>query len=73
MKKIKNIQQLKSVKKKLARRQAELEKLIRYDWMDVKQSLRPGNMGQSILNSALKGMNEKKGSGLFVSFCVFCG
>lgn len=65
MKKIKNIQQLKSVKKKLAHRQAELEKLIRYDWLDVKQSLQPGNMGQSILNSALKSMNEKKGGGLF--------
>lgn len=63
MKKIKNIQQLKSVKKKLAQRRAELEKAIRYDWLDVKQSLQPGNMGQSILNSVLKGKTEKTGNG----------
>ena len=41
MKKFKNIQQLEDEKKTLARRKAELEKAIRYDWRDVKESLNP--------------------------------
>lgn len=41
MKKYKSIQQLKEDKKILTRRKAELEKAIRYDWRDVKESLNP--------------------------------
>lgn len=41
MKKFKNIQQLKEEKKRLAQRKLELEKAIRYDWRDVKESLNP--------------------------------
>ncbi len=41
MKKYKSIQQLKEDKKRLAQRKTELEKAIRYDWRDVKESLNP--------------------------------
>ncbi len=40
-KKIKSIKQLNAEKKRLLQRQAELEKAIRYDWRDVKESLKP--------------------------------
>ena len=49
MKKFKNIQQLKEEKKTLARRKAELEKAIRYDWRDVKESLNPLNIAAGFL------------------------
>ena len=41
MKRFKNIQQLKEEQKRLAQRKLELEKAIRYDWRDVKESLNP--------------------------------
>ena len=48
MKKFKNIQQLEDEKKTLARRKAELEKAIRYDWRDVKESLNPINIAAGL-------------------------
>ncbi len=41
MKKINSIKQLKEEKQNLSRRKAELEKAIKYDWRDVKESLNP--------------------------------
>lgn len=44
MKKINSIKDLKAEKKMLATRKVELEKAIRYDWLDVKNSLQPKNL-----------------------------
>ena len=51
MKKIKNIKQLKARRKHLEQRKAELEKAIRYDWLDVKESIRPKNMAGQVFAS----------------------
>jgi hypothetical protein len=59
MQKIKNIKQLKAEKKKIDRRKAELEKAIKYDWRDVKETLRPKSVAGSVLLS-LFGKKEKK-------------
>lgn len=67
MKKIKNIQQLKAAKKKLAQRREELEKAIRYDWRDVKESLYPANMGKTILSSISGNNKEQDATGFFAS------
>lgn len=56
MKKIKDIQQLKAAQKKLARRKAELEKAIRYDWMDLKETLKPRNLA----GQAFSGMFDER-------------
>lgn len=54
MKKIKNIQELQAEKKKLEERQAELEKAIKYDWRDVKESLKPGNIAGQFFSGFFK-------------------
>lgn len=54
MKKIKNIRQLKARKVHLKKRQDELEKAIKYDWLDLKESLRPGNAAQQVLSAIFK-------------------
>jgi len=59
MKKIKTIKQLKAEKQQLAQRRSELEKAIKYDWRDVKESLRPGNVAGQVF-STLTGKNEKQ-------------
>lgn len=41
MNKINNLKQLNDQQKILVQRKAELEKAIRYDWMDLKKGLRP--------------------------------
>lgn len=51
MKKIKNIRQLNAEKKRLAQRQAELEKAIKYDWRDVKESLTPQHIGEKVFGT----------------------
>jgi ATP-dependent Clp protease adapter protein ClpS len=48
MKTIKNIKQLKARRKQLEKRKAELEKAIRYDWLDVKESIRPKNVAGQV-------------------------
>jgi hypothetical protein len=48
MHKIGSIKQLKARQKKLEQRKLELEKAIRYDWLDVKQSLRPKNIAGQV-------------------------
>ncbi len=44
MNKIRSIKQLKVQQKKLEQRKVELEKAIRYDWLDVKESIKPKNL-----------------------------
>lgn len=48
MKRFKTAKQLNEEKKRLKMRRAELEKAIRYDWRDVKESLRPGNIAGQV-------------------------
>jgi hypothetical protein len=48
MHKIGSIKQLKARQKKLEQRKLELEKAIRYDWLDVKKSLRPKNIAGQV-------------------------
>ena len=57
MKKFKNAKQLKEEKKRLKMRQAELEKAIRYDWRDVKDSLKPKNIAGQVM-AGLRGEKE---------------
>jgi hypothetical protein len=54
MKRIKTIQQLKAEKKKLEHRRLELEKAIKYDWRDVKESLKPKNLASDAFSSFFK-------------------
>lgn len=49
MKKISSIKQLEEEKQKLFRRQLELEKVIKYDWRDVKESFNPLHIANSII------------------------
>lgn len=58
MKKNSSIKQLEEEKQKLFRRQLELEKVIKYDWRDVKESFNPLH----IANSIISGFNKKKDS-----------
>lgn len=51
MHKIQSIKQLKARQKKLEQRKAELEKAIRYDWLDVKESIRPKNVAGQLFAS----------------------
>ncbi len=62
MRKIKNIQELKTEKKMLAKRKAELEKAIHYDWLDVKNSLQPKNLASNLLSSVRSSEEEYTGS-----------
>lgn len=48
MNKIRSIKQLKARQKKLEQRKTELEKAIRYDWLDVKESLKPKNVAGQV-------------------------
>jgi len=48
-KEFKNIKQLKTDEKHLAKRQAELEAVIRTDWNELKESVRIKNLMRSVL------------------------
>lgn len=48
MNKIRSIKQLKARQKKLEQRKSELEKAIRYDWLDVKESIKPKNVAGQV-------------------------
>ena len=61
MKKIKNIQELKVRKKELEQRKEELEKALKYDWRDVKESLQPASIAKQLLGSVFS-RKEKEGS-----------
>ncbi|TXH29678.1 MAG: hypothetical protein E6Q96_03175 [Cyclobacteriaceae bacterium] len=56
MKTFKNSKQVREEKKRLKLRRAELEKAIRYDWRDVKDSLRPSNIAGQVFS----GVNTEK-------------
>ncbi|MBY0479638.1 MAG: hypothetical protein K2Q24_18470 [Chitinophagaceae bacterium] len=61
MNKIRSIQFLKAEKKRLHQRRKELEKAIRYDWRDVKDSLRPASLTEEALKQFLHTeKNEEK-------------
>jgi cell division septum initiation protein DivIVA len=59
MKKIKNIKQLKAEKKQLMQRRDELEKAIKYDWRDVKESLKPKNVSNQVLSKLFDGKDKE--------------
>ena len=61
MKKIKSIRQLKAEKKKLKERRAELEKAIKYDWRDLKESLRPKNVAGQVISNLFDGREKQNG------------
>jgi len=48
MKKFKNAKELNEEKKRLKMRRAELEKAMKYDWRDVKDSLKPKNIAGQV-------------------------
>jgi ATP-dependent Clp protease adapter protein ClpS len=48
MNKIRSIKQLKARQKKLEQRKNELEKAIHYDWLDVKESIKPKNVAGQV-------------------------
>ncbi len=50
MKKFKNAKALNEEKKRLKMRRAELEKAIKYDWRDVKDSLKPKNIAGQVFS-----------------------
>lgn len=52
MKKIRSAMQLELEQTKLKLREAELEKAIRKDWKQVKESLKPINIGKEIFKKA---------------------
>lgn len=64
MNKIRSIKQLKARQKKLEQRKAELEKAIRYDWMDVKESIRPKNVAGQLFASMFEKEKENGESSL---------
>lgn len=61
--KIRNIKQLNAEKKLLKQRQAELEKAMKYDWKDVKDSLAPARLASDAFSSIMsdKDKSEEKG------------
>lgn len=65
MKKIHNIKQLRAAKKRLAQRRGELEQLIQYDWLRIKESMQPQELGEAMLGSVMKSSSEKKGVDFF--------
>lgn len=56
MNRINSTKQLKAEKKRLKQRQGELEKAIRYDWQDVKESMKP----RYLAGQAFSGIFEEK-------------
>lgn len=65
MKKFKNARALNEEKKRLKMRRAELEKAIKYDWCDVKDSLKPKNIaGQVFSVGGEKDEKNKTDSGV---------
>lgn len=48
MNKIRSIKQLKTEQRKLEQRKNELEKAIRYDWLEVRESVKPKNVAKQL-------------------------
>ena len=49
MRKIANLKQLNAEKRHLRLRREELEKAIKYDWIDLKASLKPGALADQLM------------------------
>jgi len=66
MKKFKTTRQLNEERKQLKLRKAELEKAIRYDWRDVKDSLKPTNVAGQVFSgfAGEKGGEHRPDSGI---------
>ena len=64
MNKIRSIKQLKVQQKKLEQRKVELEKAIRYDWLDVKESMRPKNFAGQVFEHIFKKEQQNGDSSL---------
>lgn len=78
MEKINSIKELKFRKEQLAQRKVELEKAIKYDWRDLKETMTPLNVvGQMISNLFSKKNKEEKSTflvdGLSTILSVFAG
>lgn len=58
MKKIKSIHQLKAEKKRIKQQQAELEKKIRGNWVDLKESLKPANFAKETYSKIINDKAE---------------
>lgn len=65
MKRIKSIKHLRSEKRRLRERRTELEKAIKYDWKDLKESFRPGKVATDFFNCNSENKEEKSGRSFF--------
>lgn len=61
MKKIKQISQLRSEQKRLRHHQEDMEEVIKKDWKEIKETLRPKNIGKEFFLSLFinRGMQNK--------------
>ena len=59
MKKIKSKKQLRAEKKRIKIRQAELEKKIRVQWNELKESLRPVNVAKETFRKVVQNKTEE--------------
>ena len=64
MNKIRSIKQLKARQKKLQQRKTELEKAIRYDWLDVKESIKPKNVAGQVFAHIFNNQQPNEDSSL---------
>ena len=64
MKKIQNDKQLRLQKKQLRKRQQELETLIHADWIELKQTLKPGNIAGELLAKTFSSKTTEGNSNL---------
>lgn len=64
MNKIRTIKQLKAQQRKLEQRKTELEKAIRYDWRDVKESMKPKNVAGQVFAHILTKEHQNGDSSL---------
>ncbi len=60
--KFKSIKHLNAEKKRLQQRRDELEKAIKYDWRDLKDSLRPRNVANQVFSKVFDGKKAEDGS-----------
>jgi hypothetical protein len=69
MKKIKSVKQLQLEKEHLDQRRRELEKAIKYDWRDLRDSLKPANISMQVLSKIFeKNETQSKSSYGFKRF-----
>jgi hypothetical protein len=63
MKKIKSIKQLPAEKKRIKLREEELEKKIRGNWNELKETLKPASIAKETFNNAMKHKTENNVNG----------